>query len=98
MLCAFVPRSMTVIDKRVVNIDELKLEHESNGDTFEWTSARVGSLLGAKDLGYSYDVVPPGKRACPDRKSTRLNSSHVEISYAVFCLKKKKKKKRRIQK
>src|SRR5690349_20143296 len=26
----------------------------------------------------------------PDRKSTRLNSSHVEISYAVFCLKKKK--------
>src|SRR5690349_23581262 len=28
-----------------------------------------------------------------DRKSTRLNSSHVEISYAVFCLKKKKNKK-----
>src|SRR5207253_1261426 len=28
-----------------------------------------------------------------DRKSTRLNSSHVAISYAVFCLKKKKKKK-----
>src|SRR5690349_22132799 len=27
-----------------------------------------------------------------DRKSTRLNSSHVEISYAVFCLKKKKQK------
>src|SRR5690349_22786000 len=31
-------------------------------------------------------------RAVEDRKSTRLNSSHVEISYAVFCLKKKKKK------
>src|SRR5690606_41272835 len=29
----------------------------------------------------------------PDRKSTRLNSSHVKISYAVFCLKKKKIKK-----
>src|SRR5204863_10080377 len=29
-----------------------------------------------------------------ERKSTRLNSSHVEISYAVFCLKKKKKKKK----
>src|SRR5690348_17600311 len=29
----------------------------------------------------------------PDRKSTRLNSSHPSISYAVFCLKKKKKKK-----
>src|SRR5690349_23463738 len=32
-----------------------------------------------------------------DRKSTRLNSSHVEISYAVFCLKKKKKKKKTIK-
>src|SRR5438874_9670190 len=30
------------------------------------------------------------KESPPDRKSTRLNSSHVEISYAVFCLKKKK--------
>src|SRR2546426_9216828 len=30
-----------------------------------------------------------------DRKSTRLNSSHLVISYAVFCLKKKKKKKKR---
>src|SRR5690349_22485255 len=30
--------------------------------------------------------------AVRDRKSTRLNSSHVEISYAVFCLKKKKRK------
>src|SRR5207248_9952949 len=30
--------------------------------------------------------------AAPDRKSTRLNSSHRTISYAVFCLKKKKKK------
>src|SRR5690606_40941573 len=28
---------------------------------------------------------------CSDRKSTRLNSSHVKISYAVFCLKKKRK-------
>src|SRR5436309_11650993 len=33
-----------------------------------------------------------------DRKSTRLNSSHVKISYAVFCLKKKKKKKKKIKK
>src|SRR5688572_32527914 len=30
----------------------------------------------------------------PDRKSTRLNSSHSQISYAVFCLKKKKNKKK----
>src|SRR2546426_12442790 len=31
----------------------------------------------------------------PDRKSTRLNSSHLVISYAVFCLKKKKKNKKK---
>src|SRR2546426_5114755 len=34
------------------------------------------------------------ERTGPDRKSTRLNSSHLVISYAVFCLKKKKKYKR----
>src|SRR5688572_32041744 len=34
-----------------------------------------------------------GGRGDRDRKSTRLNSSHSQISYAVFCLKKKKKKK-----
>src|SRR5947207_12810666 len=34
----------------------------------------------------------PGHRDAKDRKSTRLNSSHTVISYAVFCLKKKKKK------
>src|SRR5215475_14659092 len=34
---------------------------------------------------------PASRRPAPDRKSTRLNSSHVKISYAVFCLKKKKK-------
>src|SRR5437667_872215 len=33
-----------------------------------------------------------GNAASKDRKSTRLNSSHITISYAVFCLKKKKKK------
>src|SRR5437899_11056318 len=41
---------------------------------------------------------PPGEtssRAAEDRKSTRLNSSHLGISYAVFCLKKKKKKKKK---
>src|SRR5437762_13257844 len=37
-------------------------------------------------------------RSAPDRKSTRLNSSHRCISYAVFCLKKKKKKKNKKQK
>src|SRR5690242_21898936 len=38
-------------------------------------------------------VAGAGQEISTDRKSTRLNSSHMSISYAVFCLKKKKKKK-----
>src|SRR5256885_9008463 len=43
-------------------------------------------------LSFTLPAVPSShSRACPlDRKSTRLNSSHLVISYAVFCLKKKK--------
>src|SRR3712207_7390945 len=37
------------------------------------------------------DLVEVGAEGARDRKSTRLNSSHANISYAVFCLKKKKK-------
>src|SRR2546427_4412705 len=37
------------------------------------------------------DLPVGGRGRCADRKSTRLNSSHSQISYAVFCLKKKKK-------
>jgi len=54
------------IDARVVNVDELKLEHFSAvGGKFESDAVRVGPLVGAKDLGYSYDVVQPGKISCP---------------------------------
>lgn len=56
---------MNAIDSRVANIEDLTLEHFSQGDRFESRSVRLGPLLGAKDLGCSYDVVPPGKRACP---------------------------------
>jgi uncharacterized cupin superfamily protein len=56
---------MGVIDSRVVNLDELKLEHFEKGEKFESDAVRIGPLLGAKDLGYSYDVVPPGKCSCP---------------------------------
>src|SRR3712207_8970891 len=44
---------------------------------------------GAYDLGMGPGALLVG---VPDRKSTRLNSSHANISYAVFCLKKKKNK------
>src|SRR5690349_25158419 len=41
----------------------------------------------------AFEEIPGVFRIPLDRNSTRLNSSHVEISYAVFCLKKKKNKK-----
>ena len=56
---------MSVIAARVVNLDELKLEHFAKGAQYECNAVRIGPLVGARDLGYSYDVVPPGKRSCP---------------------------------
>src|SRR2546429_2792939 len=41
-------------------------------------------------LACGYAAIRAGKKGLQDRKSTRLNSSHGYISYAVFCLKKKK--------
>src|SRR5207249_7118721 len=60
--------------------------------------ARHGALDQCHDVGLHRHPQLAGRGARPaggDRKSTRLNSSHVSISYAVFCLKKKKKDKRR---
>src|SRR2546422_3806946 len=54
----------------------------------ETSSPTTVALVGGKEEG---SLAGSQKR---DRKSTRLNSSHGYISYAVFCLKKKKKKKR----
>src|SRR5215469_15232594 len=50
-----------------------------------------GSLRPGPEVQLGQNVLHMG-----DRKSTRLNSSHVEISYAVFCLKKKKTKNKQI--
>src|SRR6266511_5138382 len=69
---------------------------------WRWRSVRVKGRSGGG--GWSCSAPPPTRSSCSatgssgatwrrDRKSTRLNSSHVKISYAVFCLKKKKKKK-----
>src|SRR5690554_7405007 len=71
--------------------------------TVEVDGAHVHILVVRNHLGdFAHDanLVDPRKgnegqkgknfMAFPDRKSTRLNSSHVRISYAVFCLKKKK--------
>src|SRR2546430_3331038 len=52
---------------------------------------RGGFLLPARDLNDKLVMDLQDHARCKDRKSTRLNSSHSQISYAVFCLKKKKK-------
>src|SRR3712207_7325515 len=49
----------------------------------------VGVADDQRALGHAVDRL---EQLLEDRKSTRLNSSHANISYAVFCLKKKKKK------
>src|SRR5256886_7051548 len=54
-------------------------------------SCPIGTMISRKIVKSKASSVQP------DRKSTRLNSSHSQISYAVFCLKKKKKKNTQIQ-
>src|SRR5438876_7858608 len=53
-------------------------------------SRQVHRVEHAAQVLAPHDRIP--NSGCEDRKSTRLNSSHPSISYAVFCLKKKKKK------
>src|SRR5688572_31634343 len=67
-----------------------------------WTSGELsnstldGVTLEGSDISKTiFPVGGQGEVAKRDRKSTRLNSSHSQISYAVFCLKKKKNKKKK---
>src|SRR5256885_10012492 len=61
----------------------------SSDDTVQWYDTLRRNHGDAADFARLYLV--PGMNHCSggDRKSTRLNSSHLVISYAVFCLKKK---------
>src|SRR2546421_1770132 len=68
--------------------------HSANYQFLSGPFWRYHTLLAGKlhwvYLGEQRDVGPHGALDNGDRKSTRLNSSHDQISYAVFCLKKKK--------
>src|SRR5699024_11278328 len=70
-----------------------KSVHEHNQDIIGMISFEmIGYFAGNPDEPPSSNppsVIVSGIRKYEDRKSTRLNSSHVSISYAVFCLKKK---------
>src|SRR5688572_31986653 len=73
---------------------------ERGADALELTHRGSDSALGrpGSSSRAAHDVGRPERESLgvdeADRKSTRLNSSHSQISYAVFCLKKKKKKKK----
>src|SRR5690606_41033686 len=62
----------------------------SNGSGLLADSITVTYRNGHTALRDASFALPTGTITALDRKSTRLNSSHVKISYAVFCLKKKR--------
>src|SRR2546427_5185669 len=66
-------------------INRLAADLQSEASTFDSEECRSAPPFRRTATGWS----------APDRKSTRLNSSHSQISYAVFCLKKKKNESRR---
>src|SRR2546430_15273242 len=85
-------------------VDTTDLERIPDGQTFRWRGRYEFDLNTAHTLETQLNVFADFKPKLSeaskqarlvflDRKSTRLNSSHSQISYAVFCLKKKKKKK-----
>src|SRR5688572_32212345 len=75
------PRSTLFPYRRSSDLQDVSITHEA-------TVSKVSD----EQLFY---LMSRGVKA--DRKSTRLNSSHSQISYAVFCLKKKKKKTKKIK-
>src|SRR5437899_7104581 len=54
------------------------------------TTTALGGSIAGENLSVWHEGKIPWREGDRDRKSTRLNSSHLGISYAVFCLKKKK--------
>src|SRR5258708_29878602 len=85
----------TLFRSRVVSLKQVESLATIDADS---QGVRVRAMVSLEDLldhpaSEDYPAVRQAIRAIADRKSTRLNSSHQIISYAVFCLKKKKKDK-----
>src|SRR5690606_42037498 len=83
------PESRHAVTRKLGAFRTSMLQDVESGRPVE-LDALVGAVI---EIARQVDVPTPNIDALfGDRKSTRLNSSHVKISYAVFCLKKKKKK------
>src|SRR5690606_31391535 len=82
--------------KVTAKLDSGHFFHKENGVKYMTPLFLVLLVIEFTDLIFAVDSIPAifsvTKDPYIDRKSTRLNSSHVKISYAVFCLKKKKEK------
>src|SRR6266511_5277200 len=104
--CSATPPSSPCTSERtwppLLEVSELVARYGSvealRGVSLEVRAGELVALIGANGAGKSTllrsitGLLPPaGGRVRLDRKSTRLNSSHVKSEYAVFCLKKKKK-------
>src|SRR2546427_3917566 len=77
-----------------VQIKDTLKQKRPNLKTVEFPSAVMNHISMRTDAKPFSDVRVRQAMSLADRKSTRLNSSHSQISYAVFCLKKKKKNNR----
>src|SRR3712207_8107385 len=75
--------------------DDIRSKFIANGKCSEKTCGFIKTVCGTKHspIGSFPENFGAERRYQTDRKSTRLNSSHANISYAVFCLKKKKRNK-----
>src|SRR2546430_8848058 len=98
MVCVFYP----LLSTRFLSFFFLMIRRPPRSTLFPYTTLfrsnrhrlvdEKGKVLGYKNLDTLRERLKPVllRRTRQDRKSTRLNSSHSQISYAVFCLKKKK--------
>src|SRR5690625_6023341 len=75
----------TYLVQSLAQLDSHQLKLALSADTYLIVNLQYGGQVHARS-SYHHDTF-----YLTDRKSTRLNSSHLAISYAVFCLKKKKK-------
>src|SRR5690625_6611109 len=78
-------------EKRDIALDTGMLVRDGVENVVDEIDERVCAVAAElKKAGTATEVVAVTMGSAEDRKSTRLNSSHVAISYAVFCLEKKK--------
>src|SRR5438445_8142360 len=105
------PKKRSAVDEEKEKIKEQKEKEKKAGKPVRVEKKEIRSIIRIADTdldadkpliraimginGISHSMAKAICEVSGDRKSTRLNSSHANISYAVFCLKKKKKNKHR---